>query len=50
MGLEMKLAFYGYYPSGTLKNYYANGKVSGYQFDVRLGYYRGHFICYRRTA
>ena len=29
-------------------NYYVNGKVSGYQFDVRLGYYRGHYLCRRK--
>lgn len=29
---------------GTLKNYYENGAVGGYQFDVRLAYYRGQYL------
>ena len=29
---------------GTLKNYFEIGKKSGYQFDVRLAYYRGHYL------
>lgn len=29
---------------GTLKNVYVNGKKLGYQFDIRLSYYRGHFL------
>lgn len=44
MGLEMKMSFTDIIRPGTLKNYYVNGKVSGYQFDVRLGYYRGHYL------
>ena len=44
MGLEMKIRFTEVLRPGTLKNYYVNGKVCGYQFDVRLGYYRGHYL------
>ncbi|HHV12301.1 MAG TPA: hypothetical protein GXX75_18650 [Clostridiales bacterium] len=28
----------------SLKNTYINGKKSGYQFEVRLNYYRGHYL------
>lgn len=28
----------------TLKNYYENGAAAGYQFDVRLAYYRGQYL------
>jgi hypothetical protein len=28
----------------TLHNYYVNQKIAGYQFDVRLGYYRGLYL------
>ncbi len=44
MGLVMKLSFTDIIRKGTLQNYYVNGIVSGYRFDVRLGYYRGHFL------
>ncbi len=44
MGLVMKLKFTDILRDGTLRNFYVNGKVYGYQFDVRLGYYRGHFL------
>lgn len=44
MGLVMKLKFTDILRDGTLHNYYVNGKICGYQFDVRLGYYRGHFL------
>ena len=44
MGLVMKLKFTDILRDGTLRNYYVNGKRCGYQFDVRLGYYRGHFL------
>lgn len=29
---------------GTLINYYENGEIAGYQFDVRLAYYRGQYL------
>lgn len=44
MGLVMKIRFTDVIKDGTLKNYYVNGKVCGYQFDIRLGYYRGHYL------
>jgi len=44
MGLVMKLRFTDIIQEKTLKNYYVNGKVCGFQLDVRLGYYRGHYL------
>ncbi len=44
MGLVMKLKFTDILRDGTLRNYYVNGQKLGFQFDVRLGYYRGHFL------
>ncbi len=44
MGLVMKLRFTEIIREGTLRNYYVNGKIAGYGFDIRLGYYRGHFL------
>ena len=29
---------------GTFKNYYDAGRKNGYQVDVRLAYYRGHYL------
>lgn len=28
----------------SLRSIYINGKKMGYQFDIRLSYYRGHFL------
>ncbi|MCI6465679.1 MAG: DUF6379 domain-containing protein [Faecalicatena sp.] len=28
----------------NLENYFENGKKAGYHFDVRLAYYRGHYL------
>jgi hypothetical protein len=28
----------------SLRNTYAGGKVNGFSFDIRLNYYRGHFL------
>ena len=44
MGLVMQIRFVDVLQPGSLKNYYVNGKISGYQFSVRLGYYRGHYL------
>ncbi|MGB8455509.1 MAG: DUF6379 domain-containing protein [Anaerocolumna sp.] len=44
MGLVMKLSFTDIIQERTLRNYYINGRAIGYQFDIRLGYYRGHFL------
>lgn len=44
MGLVMRIAMTDILQDRSLQNYYANGKVMGCQFDVRLGYYRGHYL------
>ena len=44
MAFAMKMRFVDVITDGSLKNIYANGSKVGYQFDIRLGYYRGHFL------
>ena len=44
MPVALRLNFTDVVRDGTLKNVYAGGKKVGYQFDVRLSYYRGHFL------
>ena len=44
MGLALRLNFVDVVCDDSLKNFWANGKKIGYQFDVRLSYYRGHFL------
>ena len=47
MGLALRLNFVDVVCDDSLKNFWANGKKIGYQFDVRLSYYRGHFLSMR---
>lgn len=42
--MALRLNFTDVVRDDSLRNYYVNGKVTGYQFDVRLSYYRGHFL------
>ena len=44
MAIAMRISFTDVLRDGTLKNVYVNGKKMGYRFDVRLSYYRGHFL------
>lgn len=44
MGFVLKIQFTDVVRDNTLKNTYINGKVSGFQFDVKLGYYRGLYL------
>lgn len=44
MAFAMKMSFVDVITDGTLENIYANGEKVGYQFDIRLGYYRGHYL------
>ena len=44
MGLALRLNFVDVVCDDSLKNFWANGKKIGYQFDVRMSYYRGHFL------
>ena len=44
MAFAMRMVFADIIVDDSLKNYYVDGKKMGYQFDIRLGYYRGHFL------
>ncbi|MCD8151313.1 MAG: DUF6379 domain-containing protein [Clostridiales bacterium] len=44
MGFVMKVKLTETLRDGTLMNYYENSGIAGYQFDVRLAYYRGHYL------
>ena len=44
MGFAMRMNFVDVVVDDSLKNIKANGKNVGYQFDIRLSYYRGHFL------
>lgn len=44
MGLVMRVNFTDILQKDTLKNYYLHGQIEGFQFKVRLSYYRGHFL------
>lgn len=42
--IALRLNFVDVVCDDSLKHYYAGGKKMGCQFDVRLSYYRGHFL------
>ncbi|MBQ9031404.1 MAG: hypothetical protein IJ106_08140 [Parasporobacterium sp.] len=42
--IALRLNFVDVICDDSLKNIYVNGKKTGCQFDVRLSYYRGHFL------
>ncbi len=44
MGFAMRMNFVDVVVDHSLKHYNVNGKRMGYQFDIRLSYYRGHFL------
>lgn len=44
MGFVLKIQFSDILQNNSLRNFYINGKLSGYEFDVRLGYYRGLYL------
>lgn len=44
MGFAMRMNFVDVVVDDSLKNYYVNNKKMGYQFDIRLSYYRGQFL------
>lgn len=44
MGLSMRINFVDVICDDSLKNSYINGKKIGYEFDIRLSYYRGLFL------
>ncbi len=44
MAIAMRVNFTDVVRDGTLENVFVNGKIVGFQFQVRLSYYRGHFL------
>jgi hypothetical protein len=44
MAFSMRMAFVDVICDSSLKNLYAGGEKIGFSFDVRLGYYRGHWL------
>ena len=42
--IPLRLNFVDVVCDDSLKHLYVNGKKAGCQFDVRLSYYRGHFL------
>ena len=40
MAFGMRLVFVDIIQSGSLKNTYVNGRKNGFEFDIRLAYYR----------
>lgn len=44
MAFAMRINFVDVVCDDSLKNVFINGKKMGYQFDIRLSYYRGHFL------
>lgn len=44
MSFAMRVNFVDVVCDNSLKNEYINGQKAGYSFDIRLSYYRGHFL------
>ena len=44
MGLQMRIHLRDILQKNSLRNYYLRGRVEGFQFDVLLANYRGHFL------
>lgn len=44
MSFAMRVNFVDVICDNSLRNEYFDGKKTGYSFDVRLSYYRGHFL------
>lgn len=44
MAFAMRINFVDVVCDDSLKHVFANGEKVGYQFDIRLSYYRGHFL------
>ena len=44
MGFAMRMDFVDVVVDDSLKNVKVNGKNIGYQFDICLSYYHGHFL------
>ena len=44
MAFAMRINFVDVVVDNSLNNVYLNDKIMGYQFDIRLSYYRGQFL------
>lgn len=44
MAVSLTMPFVDTVCDGSLKNTYVNGKKMGYEFQIRLSNYRGHFL------
>jgi len=44
MAFAMRINFADVVVDDSLKHFFVNGTKMGYQFDIRLSYYRGHFL------
>lgn len=45
MGFAMRMNLNGsVVKKDTFRNFYINGKRNGFEFDVQLAYYRGHYL------
>lgn len=44
MSLGLRINFVDVVCDDSLKNNYINGEKVGFQFDIRLSYYRGHYL------
>ncbi len=44
MAFALRMNFVDVVVSDSLKHTYVDGKRMGYRFDIRLSYYRGHFL------
>lgn len=44
MAFAMRVNFVDVVCDNSLQNIYVNGKKRGFGFDIRLSYYRGHFL------
>ena len=44
MAFAMKMNFVPPLVDGSLRHLYVDGKRAGFQLEIRLGYYRGHYL------
>ena len=49
MAIAMVIRYVDVICDDSLKSFYINGNRMGYQFDVRLACYRGHFLSMMRS-
>ncbi len=44
MGFSMRMTFADVIKKASFKDLLINGQKNGFEFDVQLGYYRGHYL------